>query len=354
MFGFSVFLGDHFQEEKKQYIKMMHQAGFKKVFTSLHIPEEDSQTVFANLQVLGALTQQLQMELMADISIDGLRRFEIDLKNPRALRQLVEMGVTGIRMDYGVDSQTMAHVSQVMTVGLNASTLTDEIVTDLTRYHADFTNMELWHNYYPRPETGLSRQYVQAINQKWRSLGLKTVAFVPGNHHLRGPLHQGLPTLEEHREIHPLAAAIDLSTCDCDDICIGDEGLTVAVQEQFRSYLQERKIQLHVSVIEEEHATLFIGTHTNRIDDARDVIRSQEARFKEIPTITPNKTEERLKGSVTLDNQKYLRYMGELQITKTDLLADEKVNVVAKVLTEDLPLVDCIFPGDVFELKVGI
>lgn len=332
----------------------MHQAGFRKVFTSLHIPEEDSQTVLANLKVLGALTQQLQMELMADISIDGLRRFEIDLRNPIDLQQLIDFGVTGIRMDYGVDSQTIADVSHVMTVGLNASTLTDDIVAELTRYHADFTNMELWHNYYPRPETGLSRNYVQTINQKWRSLGLKTVAFVPGNHHLRGPLHQGLPTLEEHRKTHPLAAAIDLTTCSCDDICIGDEGLTAAVQEQFRNYVQKRKIQLHVSVIDTKHADLFIGTHTNRIDDARDVIRSQEARFKEIPTIAPNRTKERLKGSVTLDNQKYLRYMGELQVTKTDLPVDEKVNVVANVSAVDLPLVDCIFPGDVFELKVGV
>ncbi len=43
-------------------------------------------------------------------------------------------------------------------------------------------------------------------------------------------------------------------------------------------------------------------------------------------------TNERKKGSVTLDNEQILRYMGEIQIMKRDLPADEKVNRVARVI----------------------
>jgi hypothetical protein len=53
---------------------------------------------------------------------------------------------------------------------------------------------------------------------------------------------------------------------------------------------------------------------------------------------------------VTLDNQKYLRYMGELQISKRDLPADEKVNVVAKVIDSEVDLLTCVLPGYRFEL----
>ena len=52
-----------------------------------------------------------------------------------------------------------------------------------------------------------------------------------------------------------------------------------------------------------------------------------------------------MKGSITLDNEKYLRYMGEIQLTKYDLPADEKVNVVAKVIKEELPLINQIKAG---------
>lgn len=157
MLGFSVFLGEPLSKDKKQYIEEMNHAGFTRVFTSLHIPEDDPQAVIHTLRQLGKIIQQLQMDLMADISSDGLRRLAIDLNQPGACDKLKDIGVTGIRMDYGIDNQTIAAVSSHMQVGLNASTLTDQDVSELTSYQADFTNMELWHNYYPRPETGLSK-----------------------------------------------------------------------------------------------------------------------------------------------------------------------------------------------------
>ncbi len=39
---------------------------------------------------------------------------------------------------------------------------------------------------------------------------------------------------------------------------------------------------------------------------------------------------------------RYLRYKGELQITKRDLLPDEKVNVLGHVVRSDLPLLNFI------------
>jgi len=49
----------------------------------------------------------------------------------------------------------------------------------------------------------------------------------------------------------------------------------------------------------------------------------------------------REKGSVTIDNNQYGGYAGELQITLTDLPANEKVNVVGRMVEEDLPPCVC-------------
>ena len=43
-----------------------------------------------------------------------------------------------------------------------------------------------------------------------------------------------------------------------------------------------------------------------------------------------------------MDNNLYQRYEGEIQITKRDLLRNEKINVLAQVKDYDLPLLDYI------------
>ena len=56
-------------------------------------------------------------------------------------------------------------------------------------------------------------------------------------------------------------------------------------------------------------------------------------------------------GAVTIDNQDYLRYMGEMQVVRSPLPADSRVNVVAHIIPEEVFLLDYIRPGDAFRLK---
>ncbi|WP_375154096.1 DUF871 domain-containing protein [Parageobacillus sp. VR-IP] len=59
----------------------------------------------------------------------------------------------------------------------------------------------------------------------------------------------------------------------------------------------------------------------------------------------------REKGRVTIDNNQYGRYAGELQITLTDLPANEKVNVVGRIMEDDLPLLAYVGGGQRFRLR---
>lgn len=349
LLGFSIFLNTDLTEETKNYINNMKSAGFEGIFTSMHIPEDDSSKYGDRLLALGTLAKKLELSLMVDISTKGLSALGLSLNdNPEKIR---ELGVTGLRMDYGIPMDTIASVSKVMNVGLNASTLTEDEVNKLKKHGADFSNFELWHNYYPRVETGLERSNFIKTNQWLRSLGLKIMTFVPGDDILRGPLFKHLPCLEEHRYMHPLAAAIDMfDNCEVDAVYIGDQSIKQQTMNQFKANFQDDVMVLPVTITSAAHRNLFIGTHTNRVDDARDAIRSQEARFKELPTITPDNTIVRVKGSVTLDNSEYQRYMGELQITKRDLEQDPRVNVVATIPTPDVDLVSFIKPGQRFKL----
>lgn len=349
MLGFSIFLGEDLSEKTFQYMQRMKAANFTGIFTSLHIPEDDASQYLNRVQRLGKAARELELTLMVDISAKALEA--IGVKIERDVSTLKDMGITGVRMDYGIEMATIAAVSKVMTVGLNASTLTADEVEELNRHGADFSQMELWHNYYPRPETGLEKESFISRNQWLKAKGLKVIAFVPGDERLRGPLFEHLPTLEEHRHIHPLAATLELlNECAVDEVYIGDERLSEKVMGQFTRYVEEDVLALQILPLTENYQALFIGRHTNRVDSARDVIRSQEARFKAIPVIAQEGCHLREQGSVTLDNHLYGRYMGELQLTKRELQADSRVNVVAKVVPTDLALIQWIQPGQTYEL----
>lgn len=349
MLGFSIFLGEKMTEETIAYIRKMKAFGFNGIFSSLHIPEDDVSKYRERLSDLSSLTKELEMELMVDISGTALEKIGLSTKDPAAI---LATGITGLRMDYHIENDTIAALSKQMKIALNASTITEKDVTELKAYQANFEQMEAWHNYYPRPETGLAKESFIEKNKWLKTLGFSVMAFTPGDEKLRGPLFQQLPTLEKHRNQHPLAGAIELlQHCYVDDVYIGDPAISIQTMSQFQHYFQEDIMQLHIlKTPETAYEALILGQHMNRLDDAEAVIRSADARFRERVTISPEPSLTRTKGSVTIDNELYGRYMGEIQITKKDLPSDEKVNVIAKVSTEDLSLIDWIGPGQHFQL----
>lgn len=348
MFGFSIFMNQDLDETTFQYMAAMTDCGFRGVFTSMHIPEDDPKAYKKRLLALGNYAKQLGLEVMVDISGDALERAGFSIAHPEVL---AAMGITGLRMDYHIDNQTIAALSHKLKISLNASTLTAKDIAELQAAKSSFRNLEAWHNYYPRPETGLAADWFQAKNQWLKQNGFTVQAFVPGDDQLRGPLFEGLPTLEEHRSQHPLACALDLLTKDVDLVYIGDGGISPGTKEQFSAYIKEQTILLHAARTGSRYFEYVLGDHTNRQDDARDVLRSASARFRQIPQILIEVPQERVMGAVTVDNEAYLRYMGEIQIAKHDLPADPKVNVAAVVNKKDLPLLSQIKAGMNFRIE---
>ena len=115
-----------------------------------------------------------------------------------------------------------------------------------------------------------------------------------------------------------------------DAVYIGDPTISERTMAQFGYYHQTNQFLLEVAPSESRYLKRILGTHTNRLDAARDVLRSELSRTSEmfrkdeIATIESEQTEARPVGTVTIDNEKYGRYMGEIQVTLVDLPKDEK------------------------------
>ncbi|MDR1567221.1 MAG: MupG family TIM beta-alpha barrel fold protein [Streptococcaceae bacterium] len=351
MNGISIFLSEELTDEIREYVKSMHQIGFTGIFTSLHIPEDDASMYLERLTQLGALAKAEGMTLMADISGKSLEYagFSLDLSDGQ-IERLKQIGITGLRMDYDICNQKIAELSHHLTIGLNASTITKSDIDELKQYGANFSNFQAWHNYYPRVETGLDKDVFIKINQWLKVNGLKVFAFISGNGKLRGPLFDGLPSLEIHRNLNPLAAYLSLKEYDVENIFIGDPMINRRTINQFDYYLNQQQIILEVEDISSQYYQHVLGEHVNRQDVARDVVRSAKSRMKMVPDIHREFTIERHLGAVTIDNCYYGRYMGEIQVVKHDLPRNNRVNVVGIVIDEDKPLIELITGGTRFKL----
>ena len=356
--GISAYVGMGYTiEANRQYLKLANQAGFTRLFTSLHIPEANAETLLEEFHALVTEAVKLGFQITADISPRAFTLLQAGLDHMDPLRSL---GLQALRLDFGFTPVEIARLSREsgLAIEINASTVSEELLQAIMVAGADPARLQACHNYYPRPETGLSYGLFAERSQIFRNYKIPVLAFIPSRQNPRGPIFAGLPTLEEHRLWKPLQAAKHLAASALvDGILFGDplaEPLELAAVGQVEATCLEIQIEGNPDLTEDERQVLFGTRHTNRLDPGEHVVRSQEARGLCRGEILPRPPQPRLRGSITLDNSQYLRYMGELQVVRQSLPADPKVNVVGKVVPEEEFLLDWITPGRVFRFTEKI
>jgi len=337
MVGISLYTGMGYSlSDNLEYLEKASELGIMEVFTSLHIPEADS-NVYKEAEEILLKAKQLGMTVTADISKHYIDRIDVRKYNIHALR-----------LDFGFTVSEIAALSRdtAFRIQLNASTVSDKYLDALIHNGADMNNMEVCHNYYPRRDTGMAYELFMERNKCFREHGMKIAAFIPLQFQRRGPLHEGLPTLECHRDIRPVISAQHLLHSGVDTVYVGD---AFAAEEELKSIAGIKKavysIPLRLFEPGEGEIQILSGLHTNRMDPGEYVIRSQEARLKPHEKILQRNTVKRKRYNVTIDNEGYLRYEGELQ-------ADERVNVAGDASEAEL-LIEMIKPGDTFEFSMS-
>lgn len=337
MLGFSAYLHSSLTKKDIDMFNRFVEAGFKGVFTSINLPEDDPKVLLENLKNLGELCDKNKLELTLDIASSSLKRLDLNLD--RDLSVFKDLHVTMLRIDDGIDNAGIARLSNGMKIALNASTIEQSDIDELKVAKANFANLEAWHNYYPRENTGLDKQWFYEKNKWLKDNGFTVMAFIPGDANLRAPVYKGLPTLEEHRFQNPLYAALDFNKMNVDRIYVGDPALKDLTFEQFRNYFVNNILQLRVQL--DNNAPAYItNIFHQRADVARDVVRLREGRFLNKSEVVPDNNTLRKVGSITLDNSLSGRYQGELQLIKYQLPADASVNVIGRIIDSDIKLLN--------------
>ena len=342
MIGISVYAGmENSIEEITDYIKLAHSMGINLLFTSAHIPEvgdnfkEDFKTILN-------LCKQLNITTIVDISKDYFEELDLD-----------KYKMDYIRLDYGFTLEEAAQLTQDSRFGIsvNATTFDRKQIEKFIECGGKVEKINACHNFYPRKDTGVSTELFVEKNKIFAEYGIKTMAFIPSSYKPRGPVHEGLPTIECHRGTLPLVSAQHLLKLGVDHILIGD---AMASKEELEaiSFLEEDITLLPIKLeegISQAEISLLEECHTNRPDPGEYVIRSQESRVIKKEKIKANNNMGiRKKYSVTIDNENYDRYEGELQIIKKDLDIDSRVNCVGSVEEASI-LVELLEPNERFK-----
>ena len=315
------------------------------MFLSLHISEEFDDSFCRRAEDTCHALADMGFRIIADVSVKTVTQFGCT-----DLTELAEkLRLWALRIDYGFSREEIKAMAEKMPIVLNASTTTAEDAAAIAKHGKLVMAM---HNFYPRPETGLDEDYLRETTRTLREAGLKVLAFIPGDTRKRGPVFEGLPTLEAHRDILPSAAFADLAlNYGIEEIFVGDPGLSAKETERIQRFCREGILSIPCEIGDSWHH-LYDRVFTCRMDSPKKLVRFQESRVYSCQgqTTEPDHCEARRTGSLTVDNIRYGRYSGEIMLTRDDLPADDRVNVIGHVPEKALPLLDLISRGGKFTL----
>ena len=342
----------------KQYVLLAKSFGYDEVFSSLHLPEINCNTYLSETAEFVRFVKQSGMQFSMDISGHKLNQL---LNDDTAKAKLSELPIDWLRMDYGFTDSILKAAAQVLKltgIMCNASVLTKPEVSDIiSRADALGLKLRAHHNFYPRPETGLSFDFMLNKSALYSRYDIPVTACVSSLTNPRPPVCCGLPTVEAHRSLPPDIAAYSLrSTGLLSSVLIGDpfadERELTSVAAACSDPIVLRVVP-NPGITAKERNIMFGTTHHSRPDRSCYSIRSESSREMASfgCSIQPRPSATRKEFDVTIDNDNYLRYSGELQILTSDLPPDNRVNIAGHIYLKDQMKVPAILPGDDFILK---
>lgn len=310
------------------------------IFTSFHIQEEFDKDYVKNATTMMKWLKNKKFKVIADVSKKTVNQFGY----ANLIDFAKDLGIDILRIDYGYAPQEISDLSSRIELMFNASTYDDETVSLLKDKCAIAC-----HNYYPRPETGLSCETFSAYNKYLRDNGVEIMTFIAGDKGLRGPIYEGLPTLEKHRYLNPYISALELFIqYNMKYVTIGDLLISEHHLTMIQRFIEEGIISIPVT-LDTEYTNWFNKPLSIRVDSGAFAFRIMESREYSCPSgmhIPPTEPLPRHRGVLTVDNEHYQRYEGEIQVVHTDLPADRRVNVIGTIDLEYLNILDFIKGGD--------
>lgn len=335
--GYCIYVST-FEQQKVFLEGLRHKACY--IFTSLHIEEERNEHYRMQAEKMLAWLNKQGFKVIADVSKRTLTFFEEQDMVSLAKR----LGISILRLDYGFSDAETLVLAKHFPIAFNASTTSIELVRQIKGISPHIFAI---HNYYPRAYTGLSRRQFERMNEQLEKEGMEVMAFIPNERKSRGPIYEGLPTLEHERHYDTAVSYFEMKLdIGMAYILLSDLGLEPLDEQLIRGYEESGIIGIPCKA-NKGFEYLYNQKFTIRIDSPECAYRLAESRvFATAGSIVPPyNCIERGIGCITCDNLQYGRYSGEIQIIREQLPQDDRVNVIGQIDKRYLDLTKFIKNG---------
>lgn len=347
--------------DDKNYMQLAQKYGFSRIFMNLLLFNADQvDHIIPRLAETIEYGNKLGFETFLDVNPFTLKAIGI---KPTELEYFSELGVKGIRLDMGFTGKEEAEMTKNrlgLAIEINMSN-DDHYLERIFDYNPNKEQLVGCHNFFPQAYTGLDTSYFLHCSKRFMKKGLKTAAFVTSQVGKIGPwsLHEGLCTIEEHRNL-PIEYQVKhmKSLQVIDDIIIGNayaseselQRMSHAFDEDDWSFTinaGEALLPIEIEIIEKM-------THSYRGDRSSYMIRSSKPRITYLKKSIPKRSNGVAirRGDVLILNEEYGQYKGEVQIALKNRPGDIRINKVGTILEEELLLLDSIKPYTNFKLKL--
>lgn len=360
MLGISVYPYKEDINKTKEYIERAAKYGYQRLFTNLlQIEENEKEKVVSEMKEIILHARSFGMEVILDVNPGVFDQLNISYND---LTFFKDMGATGIRLDStfdGLVESLLTFDDTNLDLEINISNDTAYLDNILT-YEPLKKKIIGCHNFYPQRYTGLDYDYFVKCSRKFKNMGLRTAAFVNSHNADHGPhvFADGLCTLEMHRDMDIVTQAkhlVALGTID--DIIIAN---AYASEDELKRLSEVRQDQIVFDVVfdkdvtAEEKKIVLENQHFNRGDISSYMIRSTFVKLayrdKSIPQ---NCLKDKVSfGDITIGNDTFGQYKGELNIVKKDMPDSHHYkNVVGSIPEDELFLIQYVKPWTKFRFK---
>lgn len=379
--GISVYPEQETPEAIETYLSMASRYGFTKVFTSMFSVEGTRKEVVEYFKNFSEIAHRHNMQVSGDCNGEFFKRMGATEQD---LSVFKDMGIDSIRMDFSFQDERDARlINNKDGIKIEMSSSFIDVIEKAIANGANVENLSTCHNFYPQKYTAPSAEVISRLNDYWQEKGIRTAIFISSlvqGTHGPWPVSDGLPTIEEHRN---LPVEVQLTHClamgNADEIIIGN---AFAGEDEFKAirrvmdkafvtipvndklgFLKEyvphgdvKRIPLYIETEEDitqlEREILFdFPAHSDMGDCMHYMLRSRLPRILYKGRSIPERKCRKAcytRGDVVIVNDNLAHYRGELQVVLKDIPVDGQRNLIGRIREGEIFLLDEIKAGDGF------
>lgn len=321
--GLSIFTGlkEYTLEKSLKYLEMAHEHNIEMIFSSAHINEADRS--IEELNIIIEKCHEYGMKFVIDVSKKAFENLGLSDK------------VYAYRLDYGFTDEEVVELSRSdkFYIELNASTISEEKLKKYIYMGINLSHVRASFNYYPKLYTAHDINDAKKIIEMFNKYGISVGAFLPSVNEQRPPMYEGLPSIESHRNLDKGISIEELKAIGVSEVFIGDAYASLEEICLLEKH-NDDNVVLDLILDSKQDEELFDKVLTVRPDYNNYLLRVSGGRGKDVVPL--NNQSPRHKFDVTIDNELFKRYSGEVNIVINELPLEERVNVIGKVKCSDI------------------